>query len=735
MKRFYISIPLLLAAVLGAACSNFDETPPKPGANEAVVGLRADIVPRQQTRAEIDVDFENGLSGSWNEVDILGVIHKAPGSQDFSALGQFAFDPESRTFKGTLPSQTGEWHYRAFYPHNGTASVSGSKTTVTVPFSALRTQEGNRYNSEYDLLAADAILYPNAAPGMTPQGEALRFNLNRFTTILALRMQGGAASEKVASVMLTAEKPIASEQLTFELPTSAYDIAAVNPTLVAEGPSPAGGTVSIDSERITVTYKDGTAPSADLSETFFNVLPDENYGELVFTVCTDKGNTASVTVNRTTPMVANWVYTKIATGTFAKATPPTIEWLGHDLSQRYELADTGNEADIEVSVPGGIRKMEVEIIAPVLTESGLLELAGLAPTMELTAPATENMAEMLTQLGFPTPSQLLDQQYAFFQIGGLIDLLAMVCAEVTETAHSDFRFTVTDNAGQQTTVTLQYAKTIASAITPGAAYNDDANFWTNTATLACVVAPEDFQHTTVEYKRTDGTWQAAVKGTQNAEDGTFTATISSAYNADNTMISRHPPRPPIRIPARHRRHDEGFRHDRPHRRERRPHPKRRHGGLEYDDPGQQQKHRISECERQQLLDIGQQRTDHGPMHQERKHLDREYQRFLLCIPEAEPDLDRVDQDLRCRQPVHRLLRLHGFHIRMERRNGQLRFALRMDCTSHGATGQSQGDGRQHSDPGGEEERAVHLGHLPRTHLRMYLRPGHPNRQRIPDQGA
>ena len=220
MKRFYTSIPVLLAAVLGAACSNFDEATPKPGANEAVVGLRADIAPRQQTRAEIDVDFENGLSGSWNEVDILGVIHKAPGSQDFSALGQFAFDPESRTFKGTLPSQTGEWHYRAFYPHNGTASVSGSKTTVTVPFSALRTQEGNRYNSEYDLLAADAILYPNAAPGMTPQGEALRFNLNRFTTILALRMQGGAASEKVASVMLTAEKPIASEQLTFELPTT-----------------------------------------------------------------------------------------------------------------------------------------------------------------------------------------------------------------------------------------------------------------------------------------------------------------------------------------------------------------------------------------------------------------------------------------------------------------------------------------------------------------------------------
>lgn len=135
-------------------------------------GSAPTIVPRQQTRAEIDVDFENGLSGSWNEVDILGVIHKAPGSQDFSALGQFAFDPESRTFKGTLPSQTGEWHYRAFYPHNGTASVSGSKTTVTVPFSALRTQEGNKYNSEYDLLAADAILYPERRPGHDTPGRS-----------------------------------------------------------------------------------------------------------------------------------------------------------------------------------------------------------------------------------------------------------------------------------------------------------------------------------------------------------------------------------------------------------------------------------------------------------------------------------------------------------------------------------------------------------------------------------
>ena len=62
-------------------------------------------------------------------------------------------------------------------------------------------------------------------------------------------------------------------------------------------------------EHITVTYADGTAPSADYSETFFNVLPDDSYGALTFSACTDKGNAASFTITRSTPVVANWVYT------------------------------------------------------------------------------------------------------------------------------------------------------------------------------------------------------------------------------------------------------------------------------------------------------------------------------------------------------------------------------------------------------------------------------------------
>ena len=145
------------------------------------------------------------------------------------------------------------------------------------------------------------------------------------------------------------------------------------------------------------------------------------------------------------------------------------------------------------------------------------------------------MAEMLTQLGFPTPSQLLDQQYAFFQIRRA-DRPA-VCAEVTGNRTPTSGSSNADNAGQAS-VTLQYAKTIASAITrarPTATTRTSGR----TPRRSRVWSPRKTSH--------DGRIQTyrrhlagSCQGTQNAEDGTFTATISSAYNADNTMISRKP---------------------------------------------------------------------------------------------------------------------------------------------------------------------------------------------------
>ena len=501
MKK-QVSLLTLTAALLLGACSTYEEVPATSGDGATAVGFLADIAPREQSRADINVDFGTGLTGTWNGEDNLGVL-----ANDITKLLQFTYAPDSKAFTGSLTGTAGIWAYRAFYPHNGNAAVSG--TTVTVPFSALRTQNGNKYNSEFDIMAADAITHNDAEPGKTPEGNAVKFNLHRITSILALKLQGGAASEKIASVMLTSEKPIASEQLTFTVPSApnaAYDPSAINPTLVAEGTSATGSPISIDSEHITVTYADGTAPSADYSETFFNVLPDDSYGALTFSACTDKGNAASFTITRSTPVVANWVYTVEQTASFTKAAAPTVEWIGHeDLTTPVELAESGNSADIRVSAPGGIKSMQVDITsAPLAT---LLPLVNLAESMDLTSPATEEMASMLAQLGFPTPAQLLNQQHVYFQIGGLIDMLAMVCAEVTETTNSDFKFTVTDNAGQKTVITLKYVKTVASPIT----YNNDADLWANTASFTLNI-PADATSVSVQYKKStasDTEWQTA----------------------------------------------------------------------------------------------------------------------------------------------------------------------------------------------------------------------------------
>ena len=525
MKK-QVSLLTLTAALLLGACSTYEEVPATSGDGATAVGFLADIAPREQSRADINVDFGTGLTGTWNGEDNLGVL-----ANDFTKLLQFTYAPDSKAFTGSLFGSAGTWAYRAFYPHNGNATVSG--TTVTVPFSALRTQNGNKYNSEFDIMAADAITHNNAKPGKTPEGNAVKFNLHRITSILALKLQGGAASEKIASVMLTSKKPIASEKLTFTVPSdpnATYDPSAITPKLVVEGTSAMGSPISINSEHITVTYADGTAPSADYSETFFNVLPDDSYGDLTFSACTDKGNAASFTITRTTPVVANWVYTVERTASFTKAAAPTVKWIGHeDLTTPTELLESGNSANIRVSAPGGIKSMQVDITSSVLTtpmegrEQNLLEAVKLAPSMELTNPANNDMAAALAGFGFPTPAQLLNQQHVYFQIGGLIDMLAMVCAEVTETTNSDFKFTVTDNAGQETDITLRYVKTVAPAIT----YNNDADLWANTASFTLNI-PADATSVSVQYRiKGQTTWNDA-DITANA-DGSRTAKISPTW--------------------------------------------------------------------------------------------------------------------------------------------------------------------------------------------------------------
>ena len=99
MKK-QVSLLTLTAALLLGACSTYEEVPATSGDGATAVGFLADIAPREQSRADINVDFGTGLTGTWNGEDNLGVL-----ANDFTKLLQFTYAPPAPQALGrTAPS-------------------------------------------------------------------------------------------------------------------------------------------------------------------------------------------------------------------------------------------------------------------------------------------------------------------------------------------------------------------------------------------------------------------------------------------------------------------------------------------------------------------------------------------------------------------------------------------------------------------------------------------------------
>jgi len=119
---------------------------------------------------------------------------------------------------------------------------------------------------------------------------------------------------------------------------------------------------------------------------------------------------------------------------------PTIEWIDHDIRQRYRAVE-GLDARIRVAAPAGIRSFVVEIVSEKVLTPEVLESVGLRSKFDLTQPA--ELQEMLEALGFPTGDKVTGRTEVSFDITqfmGLIPLLG--------NGDSDFRLTVTDAEGQ-----------------------------------------------------------------------------------------------------------------------------------------------------------------------------------------------------------------------------------------------------------------------------------------------
>lgn len=131
--------------------------------------------------------------------------------------------------------------------------------------------------------------------------------------------------------------------------------------------------------------------------------------------------------------------------------PPTIEWVGHDITKRYELGGENGVTECKIKVTstaeGGFTEMYVDIISEVLTKEELQD-AKLDTHIDLIDPGA--MAAPLFGFGFfPNANDTTwgGKNIAEFDISGFLDLLWSIHPE---TADCDFKLTVKDGNGTET---------------------------------------------------------------------------------------------------------------------------------------------------------------------------------------------------------------------------------------------------------------------------------------------
>ena len=142
---------------------------------------------------------------------------------------------------------------------------------------------------------------------------------------------------------------------------------------------------------------------------------------------------------------------------------PVIEWLNHDITQRYR-AEEGLDARIRVTAAAGISSFLVEIISEEVLTPEVLGSVGLTSLFDLTQPGERN--DTLQGLGFPTGDAVTGHTEVSFDISqfmGLIPLLG--------NGDSDFKLTVTDKEGQTSIASIMvYSSDEPDPETPEQAY-------------------------------------------------------------------------------------------------------------------------------------------------------------------------------------------------------------------------------------------------------------------------
>ena len=127
---------------------------------------------------------------------------------------------------------------------------------------------------------------------------------------------------------------------------------------------------------------------------------------------------------------------------------PVIEWIGHDIDQRYDITD-GMDVTVTIYSAAGVRDFIVDINSDTLTAKDLEDIQ-LSQHIDLVHPG--DMETTLRGLKFPLKDDVEGQSHITFSITEFIGLLAK-----TGYGNHDFVLNVTDMNGVKTVKTLMLA--------------------------------------------------------------------------------------------------------------------------------------------------------------------------------------------------------------------------------------------------------------------------------------
>lgn len=456
-----------------AGCNKFDEADTAPDSgNGSLIKVYAKVAENDGTRANIHVG-ESAFTAEWEAGDALGILPVKTGGTAPATAAKFDYNTTSAAFEGSLNDfAAGGGNYYAFFPH---AKVTG--TTANLPFGNLRTQAGNDFNSAYDALVATPRAYTDDDEAGKADGKDVTFTLHRLTSILNFSI--ATPADKVKYLLLTAGGE------TQKLSASSLDFSLKN-----GGAETVASLSTTDQSNVIALQYTPDAAGGDHVEAFFNV-PADLYPTLTLDVIDSDNQMATVTVNRTEAFKAGTLYKKaVDAPQFAPIAAPSLVWPNQDMNEPHDITKCGTdyEANIQITVPGGIAGLMVNITSEVLNEMELKELDLFS-----------------TDLGLPGMTGGVAIQYqksTTFDITTLVPLIASLKA--APGSEHIFEVVVTDLAGQQTTQRLTFY--MPSLIT----YNEDADLWLNTASFTLKNIPAETTSVSVQYKKsTETAWQTA----------------------------------------------------------------------------------------------------------------------------------------------------------------------------------------------------------------------------------